>query len=61
LGLFGHILPLFNDCGPRLTDPAPDLRGTESIHVRDASYGHSGALADCTVTDHLAVPAAWAV
>ncbi|HXQ40168.1 MAG TPA: hypothetical protein VN821_02805 [Candidatus Udaeobacter sp.] len=35
----------------QVVPPAPDLRGAAVIQIRDASYGHTGTLADCTVTE----------
>jgi hypothetical protein len=42
-----HILPMFNDCGPQPTDPAPFLRGAAEMFPRDdfrwgGSHGREG-------------------
>jgi len=46
-----HILPLFNDCGPQPTDPAPYLRGAAEMFPRadfrwGASHGQEGTAPD---------------
>jgi hypothetical protein len=48
-----HILPMFNDCGPQPTDPAPYLRGAAEMFPRDdfrwgASHGQEGQAPDHT-------------
>ena len=48
-----HILPMFNDCGPQPTDPAPYLRGAAEMFPRadfrwGASHGQEGAAPDHT-------------
>jgi len=48
-----HILPMFNDCGPQPTDPAPFLRGAAEMFPRDdfrwgGSHGQEGSAPDHT-------------
>ena len=48
-----HVLPMFNDCGPQPTDPAPYLRGAAEMFHRDdfrwgGSHGQQGQAPDHT-------------
>jgi hypothetical protein len=48
-----HILPMFNDCGPQPTDPAPFLRGAAEMFLRDdfqwgGTHGREGNAPDHT-------------